>query len=241
MGSELMMQPEPRAILFDLDDTLYPRRYFVRSGFVACAEYLDRELGLNPRVVLSMLLGASVGPDQGRELQVCAARFGLTTAVVTTLIEVIRQHAPSLILPQSSREALAALHVGWRLGVVSCGFPDLQERKACALGLPLVVDTIVYANALSDDDRGKPQTEPFIEAARRLRVIPERIVFVANHLRCDVSGAVQVGMRTVHVQGEHTGRAAERNFMADVTISSLGELPMVVEPLVPEYRSADVA
>jgi putative hydrolase of the HAD superfamily len=234
------MQPEPRAVLFDLDDTLYPLRHFVRSGFVACAAHLEREMGLNPRNVLSILLGASIGPDRGRELQVCVARCGLTSAIVPALVEVIRQHPPQLSLPLASCEALAALRDGWLLGVVTNGPPDVQERKVRALGLPLVVDTIVFAAAVGDG-RGKPQPEAFLEAAGRLGVIPERTVFVGNDLLCDVFGASRVGMRTVLVERPRGSRAPERLCNPDVTIASLCELAGLVESLVPQRWTADVA
>jgi putative hydrolase of the HAD superfamily len=233
------MQPEPRAILFDLDDTLYPLRSFVRSGFVACAEFLHRAMGLDPREVLLVLLAASDGPDRGRELQVCAEQFGLTDAIVGTLVDVIRHHDPTLRLPRASREVLAALRGRWRLGVVTNGLPDLQARKAKALGLPRLVDTIVYANALGDG-RGKPQPEPFLEAARRLSVSPDRTLFVGDDLRCDMFGAGQVGMRTVQLERQHNGRSPKRIYV-DTTISSLYELLRVAEPLVPTYRSSHVA
>jgi FMN phosphatase YigB (HAD superfamily) len=234
------MQPEARAILFDLDDTLYPLRTFVGSGFVACAGYLDRAMGLDPRGVLSVLLAASDGPDRGRELQVCAEQFGLSHTIVGTLVEVIRQHDPVLRLPRASREALAALRGGWRLGVVTNGLPDLQARKADALGLPRLVDTIVYAHAVGDG-RGKPQPEPFLEAARRLGVSPDRTLFVGDDVGCDMFGAGRVGMRTVQLVHRHSGRPPKRTYYADTTISSLCELPGVAEPLVPTNRSCHVA
>jgi putative hydrolase of the HAD superfamily len=234
------MQPEPRAVLFDLDDTLYPLRNFVRSGFAACAVYLDRVVGLDPREVLSVLLAASAGAERGGELRVCAMRYGLSTAMVHALVQVIREHSPLLTLPAASRAALAAMRPGWRLGVVTNGLPDRQARKVSALGLPPMVDTIVYANAVGDG-RGKPQPEPFLEAARRLAISPERTLFVGDDLRCDVLGARLVGMRTVHFSPRPDGVVVGGSPFADATISSLHALSAVAETLLPAYRVDDVA
>ena len=38
------MRPEPGAVIFDLDDTLYPFRRFRLSGFAAAADALEAEL-----------------------------------------------------------------------------------------------------------------------------------------------------------------------------------------------------
>jgi putative hydrolase of the HAD superfamily len=230
----------PRAILFDLDDTLYPLRRFVRSGFIACAAHLQREAGLDPKAVLAALAEASTGPGKGRELQVCAARFELPTAMVEVLVGVIRNHAPVLTLPRASRLVLAELRPGWRLGLVTNGDPERQARKVAALGLSALVEVIVYADGVGDG-RGKPQPEPFLEAARRLDVTPDRTVFVGDDPRCDIFGAGRIGMRTVRRSSQRHHPAAGRDHPADATITSLARLPAVVDLLVPAYRRQHVA
>jgi FMN phosphatase YigB (HAD superfamily) len=234
------VQPEPRAILFDLDDTLYPLRSFVRSGFVACARYLDREMGFNPRETLTVLQTASAGPGRGRELQACTAHFGLPGTMVSILVDVIRQHKPTLRLPEASGDVLRGLRDGWRLGVVTNGLHEIQARKVVALALAPLVDTIVYANSIGDG-RGKPEPEPFLEAVRRLGVSVERTVFVGNDLGCDVFGADRVGMRTVHLKSTHPLSGPTRVCTPDATIKSLRELRTIGDALVPVCRSANVA
>jgi putative hydrolase of the HAD superfamily len=234
------VQPEPRAMLFDLDDTLYPLRSFVRSGFVACARYLDREMGFNPRETLTILQTASAGPERGRELQACTAHFGLPGTMVSVLIDVIRQHKPALRLPEASGDVLRSLRDGWRLGIVTNGLHEIQARKVGALALAPLLDTIVYANSIGDG-RGKPEPEPFLEAVRRLGVTVERTVFVGNDLGCDVFGADRVGMRTVHLRRSLPTSGPTRVCTPDATIKSLRELRTIGDALVPVRWSANVA
>lgn len=63
------MLPERRAVVFDLDDTLYPYRWYVRSGFAAIAVYLERSRHLDARQTLRVLLRAARGGHRGRELR----------------------------------------------------------------------------------------------------------------------------------------------------------------------------
>ena len=56
---------ERRAILFDLDDTLYSYRAFVRSGFRAVACQLAVERGLPAGRVLRVLRRALIGGARG--------------------------------------------------------------------------------------------------------------------------------------------------------------------------------
>src|SRR5689334_905802 len=98
---------EPRAILFDLDDTLYPYRAFVRSGFRAVGKRLAEERGLPTRAVLKVLRRALVGGARGRELQALCERFSLPASIVPELADVIREHTPSLRLPKETVRVLS--------------------------------------------------------------------------------------------------------------------------------------
>src|SRR5206468_8215728 len=201
------MLPDCRAVLFDLDDTLYPRGRFVTSGFTAVANHLEQVYRLDPLAVRQTLVAAS-GSVRGRELQVCTRRFGLPATIVDELVAVIRNHEPHLTLPAMTRAALKQLRSDWKIAIVANGVPAIEARKIAALGLPPLVDCIVYANQ-HGSGAGKPDREPFLEGLRRLDVCPQHAVFVGDDDYCDVFGASRVGMRTVLAtawNGRPTGR-----------------------------------
>jgi putative hydrolase of the HAD superfamily len=227
------MRPEPKAVIFDLDDTLYPLRRFVHSGFAAVAGHLEQTCRVERRDALAVLARASRGTSQGYELQACVARFGLSLALVPELVQVVRLHTPSLRLPRASRLALAALRNGWRLGIVTNGLPDLQARKVEALGLRFLVDSVVYANELGGG-RGKPEREPFLVAAQRLNVAPSRAIFVGDDARCDVFGAGQAGMKTIHVTRH--GRTRVPASFADAATATLADVPAIADRLMSDTR-----
>jgi putative hydrolase of the HAD superfamily len=227
------MPREPKAVIFDLDDTLYPVRRFVHSGFAAVAGHLEDMWRVDRREALGVLARASRGESHGRELQACVAHFGLSLTILPALVQVIRSHAPALRLPRTSMFALRALRPNWHLAVVTNGLPDLQARKVDALGLRDLVDAVVYANAVGSG-AGKPEREPFLVAARRLGVAPDRAIVVGDDARCDIFGAGQVGMKTVHVT-RHS-RTHVPACGADSTITTLAVLPAVAERLVADIR-----
>jgi putative hydrolase of the HAD superfamily len=220
----------PQAILFDLDDTLYPRRRFVLSGFRAVAVHLERTEGLSADRVFLTLARASRGPRCGRELQVCLARFGLSHVIVPELIEIIRAHRPSIHLPLASRRALKRLHRDWCLGVVTNGLPAVQAGKVDALGLRPLVDTIVFAEE-HGTRRGKPDRAPFVAALHRLGVAPARAVFVGDDDHCDLFGAARVGLRTVFFGGYRRG-PIEPPQHADAVVGALARVSRVAAALV---------
>ena len=192
------MSRKPRAVVFDLDDTLYPYRRFLRSGFAAVSAHLERAHGVNAEWAFRWLLRASRGEDRGRELQACLAVLQLSPRLLPVLLQLLRDHAPTMQLPRASAQTLAVLRQdGWRLGVLTNGSPVIQARKVAALGVAARVDAVVYATEYGSG-AGKPEPEPFAEVARRLKVDPSRVVFVGNDEHCDVAGAAAAGMHPIH-------------------------------------------
>ena len=76
------MKGKARAIVFDLDDTLYPHAAFVRSGFKAIARQLARDRGLSASLVYNVLDQARSSGGRGRELQRLCIRVGLSSSCV---------------------------------------------------------------------------------------------------------------------------------------------------------------
>jgi putative hydrolase of the HAD superfamily len=189
---------ESRAIVFDLDDTLYPYRAFVLSGFGAVARRLAHERGLPVRTVLRVLRRVFASSERGRELQAVCAKFSLPASMLPWLVAVMRDHPPSLHLPRESARVLLALRPGWKVGILTNGTPEVQRRKVAALGLSPLVDEVVFA-AEYGDGSGKPDAVAFHAVLGRLDSSPETAVFVGDDPEVDIAGASAIGMKTIHV------------------------------------------
>lgn len=226
-----------RAVVFDLDDTLYPLRDFVRSGFRAVAEQVGVSTGIAPALAMHVLT-AEAERARGRELQALAAWAGLPEASVPGFVETIRRHVPELRLPELSRAVLRVLARDWRIGIVTNGRPDIQARKVRALGLAPLVDAIVYADALGPGC-AKPAAAPFLEIGRQLGVAPGDTVFVGNDPVADIGGASAAGLRTIFLTaGDGASGAAPE---ADATVTSLADVPAAAERLRPPAWRSHVA
>jgi len=189
---------ESRAIVFDLDDTLYPYRAFVLSGFRAVAARLAAERGLPARNVLRVLRRAFAEGKRGQEIQALSARFGLPSSVVPWLVAIMRDHPPTLRLPRESANVLSALRTSWKVGILTNGPPEIQRRKVAALGLGALVDEIVFAEEYGDGT-GKPGPMVFHAILDRLKTTPDGAVFVGDDPEVDIAGASAIGMKTIHV------------------------------------------
>lgn len=224
-----------RAVVFDLDDTLYPLRAFVLSGFRAVAHDVAVRVGRAPELGFDVLVRASAA-QPGRELQALVAWGGLSDDAVPALVDLMRRHVPQLRLPELSRAVLRTLRPSWRLGLVTNGRPDIQQRKVRALGLGPLLDGVVYAGQTGDEG-AKPAPAPFLAICRRLGVAPGDAVFVGNDPVTDIGGASAVGMPTIWL----TASGADGRVPADVVTASLADVPAAAARLVPHEWRAHVA
>lgn len=229
-----------RAIVFDLDDTLYPYEAFVKSGFRAVACQMAAEHGLPVRSVLRVLRQALADGARGREVQALCEHFNLPATLIPSLVTTIREHAPSLRLPRESAEALRTLRGSWRLGILTNGTPAIQRRKIAALGVADLVDAVLCATECGSSD-GKPAAAVFHAALARLEATAERTVFVGDDLTADIHGARAVGMKTIHITASRAERAADSDCACGRHARRLAAVPHIAEQLVPSTRTAQHA
>ncbi|MEP7118682.1 MAG: HAD family hydrolase [Acidobacteriota bacterium] len=233
------MQREPRALLFDLDDTLYPLQQFLMSGFRAVAAHVHVTWGHDPSRALDLLI-AAYGTDRGHEVDVLTDRMALPAGAAATLIGVIHTHPPAIGLSRPVLALLAALRQDWRVGVVTNGRADIQARKVEALGLRSLVDTVVLASE-HGTGLGKPEPAPFLAACRALGVTPAQTVFVGDDLRCDIAGAHAVGMKTIWLPAVIKARPDPAQALADLILPSLDGVPTAAGQLLESRWSSHVA
>jgi putative hydrolase of the HAD superfamily len=215
------------AVIFDLDDTLYPHIQHVHSGFAAVATYVDRQWGVPARDVYASLRRMRELGCHGTEFQRLCEVYRLDSAIVPDLIREYQTHRPQLWLRHGARTALTMLRdAGWRTALLTNGDPVIQATKVRALELEPLVDQVVYASEHAPG--GKPAPEPFIEVLRRLQVAPHDAVMVGDDPVNDIEGARAVGIRTIFLAG--AGRVPQPD--ADAVVHLLNDVPRVAATLV---------
>ena len=224
-----------RGIIFDLDDTIFPRAQFVHSGFNAVADYVAASWRRERDSVLAALVSGRERGRAGEEFQLLCEDCRLPMSLVPALVSVYRGHTPSIALAPAVRCTLERLRRdGWRLVVLTNGDPGVQRRKVAALGLDSLVHGIVYAEEHAP--QGKPDPAVFLVALERLRVAPSRCLCVGDDLRCDIGGARRVGVRSIRV--ERSPRRMEIRDDADAVVDSIVRVPAIASSLLEGFDAA---
>jgi len=222
-------------LIVDLDDTLYPREQFLMSGFAAVALYVSRTYRVSRELAFSTIARAHAGGQHGHEFQSLCRTHRLPASIVSELVNVFREHRPSLWLAPSIIATLHDLrHEGWRIAVLTNGLPSVQASKVKALDLAPHVDHVLYAESYYRG--GKPAREAFEAALLALDVPADRCLCVGDDAECDINGAHRAGIRAVHVA--HAG--AHAAVTADAVIHRFEDLPAAAASLI-QLVTLDVA
>jgi putative hydrolase of the HAD superfamily len=217
-----------QAIVFDLDDTLYPERDFVLSGFRAVAEWAEAHLSIRCDQGYADLCKLYESGVRGDTFNRWLVTHNLLAAeLLPQLVQVYRQHTPQLTPFAEVPALLDRLHSHYRLGLVSDGYLDVQRGKLTALGLGHYFDAVVFSDEWGRE-AWKPSVRPFQTVLQRLAVPASTAIYVADNPLKDFWGARQVGMFTVRIQrsgGEHSHRVPPTSqHVPDQTIQDLIEL-----------------
>jgi putative hydrolase of the HAD superfamily len=213
--------PRTRAVVFDLDDTLYPESAYVRSGFRAVAQAAARLYGVPAAEAyreLEQLFREGVRGDTfDRWLYVRGI-----TADVNELVAAYRSHTPTIEPFEEVPGLLADLRErGFRLGLLSDGEPEIQYGKLDALGLRDAFDATLVSGELGRD-AWKPSPRGLATLLERLGVGASEAVYVSDNPAKDFKAARDAGMRSIWVRRE-------------------GGVYSHLEPQSPEYAPDEVA
>ncbi len=195
------MEPSARApvqaVVFDLDDTLFPERDYVRSGYRAVAEHLRRTRGVMRRFEDFMWdLFLSGQRSKVFDAAITHFKLGLNEAQIAELVEVYRNHTPTIAPYSGIPELLSLLGARYRLGLLSDGYLPAQRLKLQALKLERFFEAVLFTEQLGRDC-WKPSPAGFQAITERLAAPPETCAHVADNPAKDFLAANRLGWRTI--------------------------------------------
>ncbi len=224
-----------KAIIFDLDDTLYDERSFVESGFKAVAGEVERRLGIDKEEFLRLLNEILEQEGRGHVFDTALEHYNLySQSLVYDLVEVYRSHKPEIEPHPDVVPALQTLRKeGKKLAIITDGIAEVQRNKVRALRIEELFELIIY----SDDygrDYWKPNPFSFQKAVEYFQIQGKEAIYVGDDPSKDFQGANQFGLTTVRImRGQHKEQKDDitEGNIACHRIDSLSELPELVSRL----------
>ena len=175
-----------KGVIFDLDDTLYSEKEYVRSGYKAVSDYLGGEYEdklwsffEEGKWAIDELLR-----DLGREDE------------KAEVLNIYRSHKPNIHPYPGVTEMIEALKAkGIRIGIITDGRPAGQRNKLEALGLD--VDDVIITDELGGVQFRKPCDIAFRIMMTRWRLNPADVVYVGDNPAKDFHAPQQLGMKSL--------------------------------------------
>jgi putative hydrolase of the HAD superfamily len=215
-------------IVFDLDDTLYLERDFVRSGFAAVDRWVSDRFATSGFFDRAWALF-----DVGRrgdifDCTLSELTIRVSPELIRHLVDIYRGHAPSIRLASDAEELLAVLCLHRRAALLTDGLGITQARKVEALGLVGRLRPIIYTDELGSG-MWKPHPQGFLAIQNEFGLAAHEFVYVADNPSKDFVAPRRLGWKTIRVrrpEGEYARLCAEPALEADRIVTSLRELDL---------------
>lgn len=221
-----------KAILFDLDNTLYGEKTYVESGFKEISRYLAQHFNLDFEEVYCKTLEIFNKEGRGKVFDLLLKEYDLNSDKnIMTLVYAYRNHLPEISLYEGTQDVLAKLKKNHKLGLITDGQVIAQKRKVEALNLEKYFDTIIFTDILGSEF-WKPSKMPYLIALNNLKSSPQEAIYIGDDPYKDFKAPKELEMKTIQIKKEdemdYWKKRGYERFEADKTINNLEEILEVI-------------
>ncbi len=224
-----------KALLFDLDDTLYDEKQFVQSGFIIVAEFIEDKFKINKKDFCKILIDIFNGGSRGNIFNLALERVNVAYEenIIRAMVKIYREHNPKIRLAEDIKLLLTKLRGIYSLGIITDGYFKVQKKKVQALRLEEMFDFIIYTDEYGRE-YWKPNVFSYKLALERFQIVPGEAVYVGDNPHKDFIGAKKIGITTIRVinqDREYSNVSLDKEYEADYEIRELHEIINVLKVL----------
>lgn len=186
-----------KAVIFDLDDTLYLEKDYVKSGYNLIAKAFPEVANMSEKLWKVFL-------DGGKAIDQVLLQEGLLTEEnKNKCLNIYRNQVPDIELDDLIKNLLLELKgKGYKLGIITDGRVEGQRAKIKALDLERLVDQIIITDELGGVQMRKPNEKAFVLICERLGVDYKNAVYVGDNPKKDFIAPEKLGMRAIYFKNK---------------------------------------
>lgn len=216
-------------LVFDLDDTLYEELSFVRSGFMAVAEYISAlNNTYDNNKIYHLLLETLNQKGRGKIFDMILQQLSLYSQKrVKECIKIYRYHNPTIKLYDDAKLFLEK-YKNITKYVVTDGNKFVQLNKARALHLDKYIKRVIPTRVYGIKYE-KPSPYVFLKIAETERVNPREIVYFGDNPYKDFVGIKPYGFKTMRLlRGQYSNVFLDEKHEADILVSSFDNINLKI-------------
>lgn len=176
------------AVIFDLDDTLYSEKDYVRSGYKLIAETfkileMEKELW-------------DVFEKGGKAIDEVLKKHNLLDKKEEAL-QIYRYQIPNIKLYDGVKEMISRIKLKKKVGIITDGRPEGQRAKIKALKLDEIIDNIIITDELGGIEYRKPNSKAFELMQERVNVPFGKMIYVGDNIKKDFVACEKLGIKSM--------------------------------------------
>lgn len=185
-----------KGIIFDLDDTLYSEKEYVKTGFEKIGQFLND--GEAAEQLWKFFQDGRPAIDSYLNL---VGRNDLKDKC----LEIYRNQKPKIQLYPGVVELINSLiRRGIKVGIITDGRVEGQKNKIEALGLDKIIEDIIITDELGGMQFRKPNDIAFRIMQCRWRLPYEQIAYIGDNVLKDFQAPKQLGMREIYFNNKES-------------------------------------
>ncbi len=183
------------AVIFDLDDTLYSEKDYVRSGYAEIARHYPQIENMAEKLWAAFESGE-------KAIDFVLSQEGLLSPEnLSRCVSLYRNHMPQITAYPQATDLLRLLRSkNIRLGLITDGRPEGQRAKIAALQLGSFFEKIIITDELGGVSFRKPNPEAFRQMQCHFGVPFEKMVYVGDNPQKDFTAPKLLGMGAVYFE-----------------------------------------
>lgn len=186
-------------VAFDLDDTLFLERDYVRSGFAAVGEWVRSQFGLPGFAERAWNLFQEGFRRNIFDVALKEMSLSASSETIEKMVSLYRSHVPDIRLAQDALCCLEALRGRVRLALITDGPVESQRNKVRALALNASFDHVILTAELGAEFvKPHPRSFRLVETLSNTNGVG--CLYVADNPAKDFSAPLKLGWRTIRIR-----------------------------------------
>ena len=202
--------PGIKAVLFDLDDTLFDHRYCTRTALshlqdkyecfrrATLDEFETEHMKLLDELMNAVLPGTlSIEEARTERFRRAFVKFNAKAEAGESKIAAgiyRKMYEESWRLSSGALPFLKSLNKKYKIGIITNNLRSEQEEKLKRCGIEHFIDVMVTSE---DTGLTKPSAEMFKITLGKLGVLPEETVMIGDSWTADITGAYNAGIKSI--------------------------------------------
>lgn len=179
-------------VIFDLDDTLYGEKDYVKSGYKEVAKILPQIENAYEKLYAAFEEKKSVFDE------VLSSEGIYSDDLKNMCLKTYRFQKPDITLYPGVKELLVNIRSsGRKIGIITDGRPEGQWAKLKTLELDKLVDYIVVTDELGGVEFRKPCDKAFVLMKEKFGFPYEEICYIGDNIKKDFIAPDRLGMRSI--------------------------------------------